>query len=131
MTNPTRAGGTHSADGIIHYRDLLFMLTWRDIKIRYKQSVMGFLWAVLMPILIIGSGLIVTIAFSTISGRPVHPDDVLSVAVKAVPWAFFVAAIRFATNSLVMNKELVTKITFRARDPPVAAVWRISSLFPS
>src|SRR5262249_58441017 len=117
-----RAGRSHAADGITHYRDLLFMLTWRDIKIRYKQSVMGFLWAVLMPILIIGSGLIVTVAFSTISGRPVNPDDVLSVAVKAVPWAFFVAAIRFATNSLVMNKELVTKIYFPREILPVAAV---------
>ena len=93
------AGSAHAAEGILQYRDLLFMLTWRDIKIRYKQSVMGFLWAVLMPVLIVGSGLIVTVAFSTVSGRPVNRDDVLAVAVKAVPWAFFVAAIRFATKA--------------------------------
>src|SRR5262250_2533655 len=106
------APSAHTAEEILQYRDLLFMLTWRDIKVRYKQSVMGFLWAVLMPILIVGSGLIVTVAFSTISGRPVNRNDVLSVAVKAVPWAFFVGAIRFATNSLVQNRELVTKIYF-------------------
>jgi len=121
-TTVVGAGSSHAAEEILQYRDLLFMLTWRDIKIRYKQSIMGFLWALLMPVLIVGSGLIVTVAFSTISGRPVNADDVLSVAVKAVPWAFFVAAIRFATNSLVMNKELVTKIYFPREILPVAAV---------
>ncbi len=98
------------------------MITLRDIKIRYKQSVMGFLWAILMPILIIGSGLIVTIAFSTISGRTVSKLDVLAVAVKAVPWAFFVGAIRFGTNSLVSNKELVSKVYFPRQILPIASV---------
>lgn len=109
------------------YRDLLFMLTWRDIKVRYKQSVMGFAWAILMPVLIVGSGLIVMVAFSTLSGKAINKADVLSVAVKAVPWAFFVAAIRFATNSLVMNKELVTKIYFPREILPLASV--LASLF--
>ena len=105
------------------YRDLLVMLTWRDLKIRYKQSVMGLLWAILMPILIIGSGLLVMVAFSTISGRPINKADVLSIAVKSVPWAFFVAAIRFATNSLVANKELVTKIYFPRAVLPISSVF--------
>ena len=103
------------------------MLTWRDIKIRYKQSVMGFAWAILMPVLIIGSGLIVMVAFSTLSGKPINKLDVLSVAVKSVPWAFFVGAIRFATNSLIMNKELVTKIYFPREILPLASV--LASLF--
>ena len=103
------------------------MLTWRDIKIRYKQSVMGFAWAVLMPILIIGSGLIVMLAFSTISGNPLRKTDVLSIAIKSVPWAFFVGAIRFATNSLIMNKELVTKIYFPREILPFASV--LANLF--
>lgn len=126
-TTPVNAGSTHAAGEIVQYRDLLFMLTWRDIKVRYKQSIMGFLWAVLMPILIVGSGLIVTVAFSTISGRPVNRDDVLAVAVKAVPWAFFVGALRFATNSLVMNRELVTKIYFPREILPIASV--LATLF--
>jgi ABC-type polysaccharide/polyol phosphate export permease len=109
------------------YKELLFMLAWRDIKIRYKQSIMGFAWAILMPVLIIGSGLIVTVAFSTLSGKPVNKLDVLSVAVKAVPWAFFVGAIRFATHSLIMNKELVTKIYFPREILPFAAV--LANLF--
>jgi homopolymeric O-antigen transport system permease protein len=105
-----------------HYKDLLFMLTWRDVKIRYKQSIMGFAWAILMPVLIVGSGLIVMVAFSTLSGKPVNRIDILSVAVKAVPWAFFVGSLRFATNSLVMNRELVTKIYFPREILPIASV---------
>src|SRR5580692_1099168 len=109
------------------YKELLFMLAWRDIKIRYKQSIMGFAWAILMPVLIVGSGLIVTVAFSTLSGKPINRLDVLSVAVKAVPWAFFVGAIRFATNSLIVNKELVTKIYFPREILPFASV--LANLF--
>jgi ABC-type polysaccharide/polyol phosphate export permease len=88
---------------------------------------MGFAWAVLMPILIIGSGLIVMVAFSTISGNPLKKADVLSIAVKSVPWAFFVGAIRFATNSLIMNKELVTKIYFPREILPFASI--LANLF--
>ncbi len=109
-------------EGLFQYKDLLLMLIWRDIKIRYKQSIMGFFWAVLMPILIIGSGMTVMVVFSTISGHPINKSDVLAVAAKAVPWAFFVAAVRFGTNSLVANKELVTKIYFPRAIMPIAAV---------
>jgi ABC-type polysaccharide/polyol phosphate export permease len=119
--------GTQQSDDFSRYKDLLFMLTWRDVKIRYKQSVMGFSWAILMPVLIIGSGLIVMVAFSTISGRPLNKGDILSVAVKSVPWAFFVGAIRFATGSLVMNKELVSKIYFPREILPLASV--LANLF--
>jgi ABC-type polysaccharide/polyol phosphate export permease len=118
---------TRQSEEFARYKDLLFMLTWRDIKIRYKQSVMGFSWAILMPVLIIGSGLIVMVAFSTISGRPLNKGDILSVAVKSVPWAFFVGAIRFATGSLVMNKELVSKIYFPREILPLASV--LANLF--
>lgn len=113
---------THATPEFLQYRELLFMLTWRDIKIRYKQSVMGFAWAILMPILIVGSGMIVAVAFSTLSKTPINRFDVLSVAVKAVPWAFFVSALRFATGSLLSNKELVTKIYFPREILPFAAV---------
>ena len=112
---------------VLQSRDLLLMLTSRDIKIRYKQSVMGFLWAILMPVLVVGSGLIVMIAFSIMSGKPINKIDVLSIAVKSVPWAFFVSAIRFATNSLTANKELVTKIYFPREILPMASV--LASLF--
>ena len=116
-------------EGLLQYKDLLLMLVWRDIKIRYKQSIMGFFWAILMPVLIIGSGMIVMVVFSTISGHPINKSDVLGVAAKAVPWAFFVAAIRFATNSLVGNKELVTKdYSFPGPSCPSQRCWPASSI---
>jgi lipopolysaccharide transport system permease protein len=118
--------GQHSRE-LDQYKQLLTMLTWRDIKIRYKQSLMGFAWAILMPILVVGSGLIVMVAFAAMSGKPINKIDVLSVAVKSVPWAFFVAAVRFATNSLIMNKELITKIYFPREILPIAAV--LANLF--
>jgi len=118
----TASAAQHPSEAFAQYKELLFMLTWRDVKIRYKQSIMGFAWAILMPILVIGSGLIVMVAFAAMSGKPVNKLDVLAVAVKSVPWAFFVAALRFATNSLVMNKELVTKIYFPREILPMAAV---------
>ena len=118
---------TYPSEQFRQYKDILTMLTWRDIKVRYKQSVMGFAWAILMPILIIGSGLIVMVAFAAMSGKPISKLDVLSVAVKSVPWAFFVGAIRFATNSLVMNKELVSKIYFPREILPLASI--LANLF--
>jgi lipopolysaccharide transport system permease protein len=112
---------------IVQYRDLLYMLTWRDIKARYKQSVMGFFWAILMPVLIIAAGMVVRIAFSL--GSKHHADFTLlaSIALKSLPWAFFVGAIKFATNSMVGNANLVTKIYFPREVFPLASI--LASLF--
>ncbi|MGH7559515.1 MAG: ABC transporter permease, partial [Gemmatimonadales bacterium] len=93
-------------------RDLLIQLTRRDITIRYKQAVMGMAWAVLMPMLIVISGLLIRLAMSRYAGRTLAPDTMAGIAVKSVPWAFFVGAIGFATPSLTGNINLVTKIYF-------------------
>lgn len=111
----------------VQYRDLLYMLTWRDIKIRYKQSVMGFFWAILMPTLIVGSGILVRFAFSMNAGQPFSMTDIASVSLKSLPWAFFLSATKFSTNSLVGNSNLVTKIYFPREVFPIAAV--LASLF--
>ena len=103
------------------------MLTVRDIKIKYKQSAMGLLWAVLMPAIIVGAGMLIRVAMSKMSGTPLSPDSLASISVKALPWAFFVSAIRFATNSLTSNANLVTKINCPRIAFPVAAV--LSALF--
>ena len=108
-------------------RDLLFVLTWRDIKIKYKQSVMGFLWAILMPAIIVGAGMLIRVLMSKMSGNQLSPDSLASIAVKALPWAFFISAIRFATSSLTSNSNLVTKINCPRIAFPVAAV--LSALF--
>jgi homopolymeric O-antigen transport system permease protein len=112
---------------ILHYRDLLYMLTWRDIKARYKQSIMGFFWAILMPLLIVGAGVLVRFAFSMSSGRHISLAVVAGIALKSLPWAFFVSAIKFGTNSMVSNPNLVTKIYFPREVFPLAAV--LASLF--
>jgi len=103
-------------------RDLFYMITWREIVIRYKQSVMGFLWAILMPLLIVGAGIVVRAAFAYVAGTKLVTSDLADVSVRSVPWAFFVAATRFATNSLIGNVSLVQKIYMPREIFPLAAV---------
>jgi len=112
---------------VVQYRELLFILTWKEIRIRYKQSVMGFFWAILMPLLVVGSGIIIKKVFATVSGMPIGLDEIVAVSVKAVPWAFFMSAIRFSTQSLVSNSNLVNKIYFPREILPLSAV--LTSLF--
>jgi lipopolysaccharide transport system permease protein len=112
---------------LYHYRELLYMLTYRDIKVRYKQSAMGLLWAVLMPALIVSSGIVIRYAYAVASGRPLQNGDIASVAVKSIPWAFLVSSIRFSCSSLINNHNLVTKVYFPKEVFPVAAV--MASLF--
>jgi lipopolysaccharide transport system permease protein len=107
---------------LVAHRDLLYMITWREVKIKYKQSVMGMLWAVLMPLVIVAAGLVVRYAFATLSHTPLKLADLAAVAVKATPWAFFVAAVRFGTGSLVSNSSLVTKIYLPRLIFPLSAV---------
>ena len=65
--------------------DLLFMVTWRDIAIKYKQSMMGLLWAVLMPGIIVAAGMLVQFGMSQLSGRPFSLDALAAVCVKSLP----------------------------------------------
>ncbi|MGH7470694.1 MAG: ABC transporter permease [Longimicrobiales bacterium] len=98
------------------------MLAWREITVKYKQSVMGFMWAVLMPALIVASGVLVRFAFSKLQGTPLTLDDVALVSVKSVPWAFFISAIRFCSMSLVSNANLVAKIYMPREVFPLASI---------
>lgn len=109
------------------YRELLLMIAIRDIKVRYKQSLMGFLWAILMPLLIVSAGISVRYAYSIASHKPLDTQDILTVAIKSVPWAFLVSSIRFSCQSLIFNPNLVTKVYFPKEVFPMAAV--LSQLF--
>lgn len=109
------------------YRELLLMLAIRDIKVRYKQSIMGFLWAILLPVLIIASGIVVRYGYAFASKKPLDLADVLDVATKSVPWAFFVSSMRFSCQSLTGNPNLVTKVYFPKEVFPLGAV--LSQLF--
>ena len=107
---------------LVRARELLYQLTRRDITIRYKQAVMGFGWALFMPLLIVFSGIVVQLALANFSGRPLSSTGLGGMAVKAVPWSFFVGAIGFATNSLVANMSLVTKVAFPRAVLPLSSV---------
>jgi ABC-type polysaccharide/polyol phosphate export permease len=97
-------------------------MTLRDLRVRYKQAVMGFGWAILMPVLIVAAGALVKYAMARMAGTTLQAGDLAGMAVKAVPWAFFVGAIGFATVSLTSNINLVTKIYFPREVFPLSAV---------
>jgi lipopolysaccharide transport system permease protein len=112
---------------LYRYRELLVMLALRDIKVRYKQSLMGFFWAILMPMLIVSAGIVVRYAYAIVSNKPLDLTDLATLAVKAVVWAFLVSSIRFSCQSLTFNNNLVTKVYFPKEVLPIAAV--LSQLF--
>jgi len=107
---------------LIKYKDLLFMLTFRDIKVRYKQAAMGFVWAIFMPMMAVLAGVLVKKAMAIVSGKPMDFTGVLSISVKVLPWTFFISAIRFSVISLIGNANLVTKIYFPKEVLPLSSV---------
>ena len=106
----------------------MYMLTWRNVCIRYKQSIFGILWVILLPAMIVLSGVVVKTALAIVSGNEVARRDLALIAIKAVPWALFVASIRVGTFCLVGNANLVTKIKFPKVILPISAVCRNFSI---
>jgi lipopolysaccharide transport system permease protein len=102
------------------YRDLLLMLTWRDISVRYKQTVLGVAWAILQPTatMIVFSGVFGRLADLPSGGEP-YPLFVFS---GLLPWMFFSTAVTNAAHSVVENERLVTKVYFPRLAIPLAAV---------
>src|SRR5579884_3416242 len=93
---------------LYEHRELLYVITSRDIKVRYKQSIMGFMWAILMPVMIVISGVVVRYAYALAAHAPLQTADIAAVSVKSLPWAFLVSSIRFGSNSLIAgNRDLV------------------------
>jgi lipopolysaccharide transport system permease protein len=102
------------------YRELLYFLTWRDVKIRYKQTVLGAVWAILQPLLLM---LIFNFFLSRLaginSGKVPYP---LFAYAGLLPWTFFANAVINAGNSLVGSTNLITKVYFPRMFIPAAAV---------
>ena len=94
------------------YRELLYELTLRDIRIGYKQAVMGLAWAVFMPILIFLAGILLRYVMAHLTGSGLEEEAVAAMAVKSLPWAFFVGSVGFATVSLSSSITLITKVYF-------------------
>ncbi len=107
---------------IFKYKDLLWMLTLRDIRIRYKQAAMGFLWAIFMPIVAVLAGVLIKKAMSVVSGKPLDVEGIISISVKVLPWTFFVSALKFSVQTLVGNSNLVTKIYFPRAVLPLSSI---------
>lgn len=102
------------------YRDLLFFLTWRDIKVRYKQAAMGAAWAIIQPV---GMMLIFAIFFGIFMGMSTDgmPHTLFFYSALA-PWMFFSGAVSAGSVSLISNSNLVTKVYFPRVIVPAAAV---------
>ena len=102
------------------YRELLFFLIWRDVKVRYKQTVLGAAWAILQPVMTM-------VVFSVFFGRLAKmPSDGIPYPVFAfaalLPWQLFAYALSESSNSLVGSQHLITKVYFPRLVVPLAAV---------
>ncbi len=117
-----RAGAAerHYWADLWRYRELFFFLSWRDILVRYKQTVIGVLWALIRPILTIA---IFTLIFGKVAKLPSGgiPYPVF-VCAGVLPWQFFATAMAEASNSLVLNANMLSKIYFPRLIVPSSAV---------
>ena len=102
------------------FRELFFFLSWRDILVRYKQTVIGVLWALIRPLLIIIIG---TVIFGKMGGMLSDglPYPVL-ICAATLPWQFFASAMSEASNSLITNSNMISKIYFPRLIIPASAV---------
>ncbi len=101
-------------------RELLYFLIWRDVKVRYKQTVLGIAWAVLQPLLMM---VVFTVFFGRLAG--IATADVpypLFAYAGLLPWTFFATALSSSSNSVVGSERLITKIYFPRLLVPFAAV---------
>jgi len=102
------------------YRELLYFLAWRDVKVRYKQTVLGAAWAIIQPFMTM-------VVFTIFFGRLAKiPSDGIPYPIFAytalVPWTFFANSLNQSSNSLVNNTNLITKVYFPRLVVPFSAV---------
>jgi lipopolysaccharide transport system permease protein len=102
------------------YRELLFFLAWRDVKVRYKQTVLGVAWVVVQPLVTMG---IFSFIFGTLAGMgrgdPRYP---LMVMAGVLPWQLFSAALSGSSGSLVSNAHLISKVYFPRLIVPLSSL---------
>jgi lipopolysaccharide transport system permease protein len=116
---PSKGWPSLNLNDVWEYRELLYFLVWRDVKIRYKQTVLGVAWAVMQPVFTM-------IVFSIFFGWLVKvPSDGLPYPFFAfcalLPWQLFASSLTAASNSLVANQHLITKISFPRLVIPLSA----------
>ena len=106
-------------DELWEYRELLYFLSWREVKVRYKQTAIGAAWAILQPLLTM---LIFSLFFGRLAKLPSDgvPYPLFSLAGLA-PWTFFTNGLSLSSNSLVGNANLITKVYFPRLSVPISA----------
>jgi lipopolysaccharide transport system permease protein len=103
------------------FRELFYILSWRDIKVRYKQTVIGAAWALIRPVLTM---VVFTFLFSEVANLPSEGTAPYALMVFAglLPWQFFSSSLTEASNSLLGNTNLITKVYFPRLIIPASAV---------
>jgi lipopolysaccharide transport system permease protein len=103
------------------YRELFRVLAWRDLSVRYKQTAIGVLWALIRPFLTM---VVFTIVFGRIAKLPTAGDAPYALLVFAgiLPWTFFSTGLSEAANSLITNEKLITKVYFPRLIVPIATI---------
>jgi lipopolysaccharide transport system permease protein len=103
------------------YRELFFVLAWRDVAVRYKQTIIGLAWALLQPFLTM---VVFTVVFGKLAKMPTEGDAPYALLVFAglLPWQFFSSSLSSASNSLIGNANLISKVYFPRLIVPTAAV---------
>jgi lipopolysaccharide transport system permease protein len=127
VIKPTRGWASLHLRELWDYRELLYFLTWRDIKVRYKQAVLGVLWAILQPVITM---VVFTIVFQRLMGTRYEPQVVngqeipyaVFVYTGLLPWNLFAGALGRSGTSLVGNANLLTKVYFPRLVIPMSAV---------
>lgn len=104
-----------------HYRELLYFLIWRDVKVRYKQTALGAAWAIIQPVMTM---VVFSLFFGKLGKIPSDgiPYPIFSFA-ALVPWTFFANGLSQASNSLVGSANLITKVYFPRLTIPIATVF--------
>jgi len=120
LIEPSRGWIKINVQELWRYRELLFFLTWRDIKVRYKQTILGASWAVLQPLFTM---FVFSIFFGGLAQVPSDdlPYPVFSYA-ALVPWQFFANGMTQSSNSLVASANLIKKVYFPRLVIPISAV---------
>lgn len=120
ILEPGRAEKNYWKD-MWQYRELFQMLAWRDIAVRYKQTLIGVLWAVIRPVLTM---VVFTIVFGRIARLPSEGNAPYALMVFAgmLPWTFFSSALSDASTSLVSNASLIAKVYFPRMIVPAATI---------
>ena len=120
VLEPNRVEKNYWAD-LWRYRELFFILAWRDISVRYKQTVIGVLWAILRPFLTM---LVLTVIFGRVAKLPSDGQAPYALLVFAamLPWSLFSTSLGEASNSLIANEKLISKVYFPRVIIPTATV---------